>query len=259
MRRKVFFGGRGRGKRKEASGAARPRTRALDLGAPRLRCGAHSRPQANLRKLQDLMALPPRLVEEWKELLESRAPESRWAGLATVAPDGGPSVRMVVWRGFDPERETLWTSAHVASGKLRDLEANRRGVILTWNPEKRVQWRISCAFRADIADSWAGKFPKLAAKKPESIDRVEAWKKHGVSSRVTFYWPDPGQPMTEQLAERYRKSVELHREDPSEPSDRFVVLEGKVIQVDRLELCEPFHKRSIFRATSNWAEELITA
>jgi pyridoxamine 5'-phosphate oxidase len=86
---------------------------------------------------------PLRQFERWfAEAAEVvRAPEA--AAVATAAPDGAPSVRMVLLKRFDERGFVFFT--HYDSRKGRELEANPRAALLVyWDPLGR-QVRIEGA------------------------------------------------------------------------------------------------------------------
>lgn len=60
------------------------------------------------------------------------------ACLATASPDGTPSARMVLLRGFDERGFCFYTN--LDSVKARDLEANpRAALLLHWPPDRQVR------------------------------------------------------------------------------------------------------------------------
>ena len=92
---------------------------------------------------RDVDSDPLRQFEAWfREAADVvRAPEAM--ALATAAENGGPSVRMVLLKGFD-ERGFVFFSGY-ASRKGRELEANpRAALLLYWDPLGR-QVRIEGA------------------------------------------------------------------------------------------------------------------
>jgi pyridoxamine 5'-phosphate oxidase len=62
------------------------------------------------------------------------------AAVATATPDGRPSARMVLVKGFDPEGLVFFTN--YGSRKAGELEANRRAALLFHWPELGRQVRI---------------------------------------------------------------------------------------------------------------------
>lgn len=81
-----------------------------------------------------------RWFAEAAEVVE--APEAM--ALATAAPDGAPSLRMVLLKGFDERGLVFFT--HYTSRKGRELEANPRAALLFhWSPlgrQVRVEGKV---------------------------------------------------------------------------------------------------------------------
>src|ERR671926_434574 len=71
-----------------------------------------------------------------------RAPEAM--ALATATPEGAPSVRMVLLKGFDEPGLVFYS--HYTSRKGRELEANPQAALLFhWSPlgrQVRVEGRV---------------------------------------------------------------------------------------------------------------------
>lgn len=203
--------------------------------------------------------IPDTIISEWTDLLEDAHPESRFVTLATVGLDGSPRARIVGWRGFDAERGSIWLSADAASEKMKELESDPRGVVVAWDRRRRAQWRIRCDFRAALSPEWEERYARLGAQPVAIIGRQEAWRRHGENSKVTFYWPEPGQPLREEHQRVYAKSLERCRREASlAVPERFVVLEGVIREMERLELVHPAHRRSLFRRDEEWAEQAVT-
>jgi pyridoxamine 5'-phosphate oxidase len=86
---------------------------------------------------RDLLPDPLAQFGAWYE----QAPELRDAmALATAAPSGAPSVRMVLLKGFDEQGFTFHTS--YASRKGRELEANPQAALLFHWREQGRQVRV---------------------------------------------------------------------------------------------------------------------
>jgi pyridoxamine 5'-phosphate oxidase len=86
--------------------------------------------------LADLDADPLRQFEAWYREVEGvvRAPEAM--ALATAAPDGAPSVRMVLLKGFGADGFAFFSGYE--SRKGRELSANPRAALLFyWDPVGR--------------------------------------------------------------------------------------------------------------------------
>jgi pyridoxamine 5'-phosphate oxidase len=115
----------------------------------------HDRP---LRRV-DLTADPLVQFHRWFEEASAavRAPEA--AAIATATADGVPSVRMVLFKGFDEDGIVFHT--HATSRKGRELEANPRAALLFyWDPlgrQVRIEGRVERVPDADSDAYFAGR------------------------------------------------------------------------------------------------------
>jgi pyridoxamine 5'-phosphate oxidase len=77
--------------------------------------------------------------------------------LATATPDGRPSARMVLLKGFDAGGFTFFTSYE--SRKGRELEANPRAALLFHRPGRqvRVEGRVERVPREESDAYWASR------------------------------------------------------------------------------------------------------
>jgi pyridoxamine 5'-phosphate oxidase len=89
----------------------------------------------------DLQRDPRAQFADWfEDAAQNGQPEAEAMALATVGPDGAPSARMVLMKGFD-ERGILFFSNY-ASRKAVELEANPRAALLFHWPAVGRQVRI---------------------------------------------------------------------------------------------------------------------
>ncbi|HZS31620.1 MAG TPA: pyridoxamine 5'-phosphate oxidase [Gaiellaceae bacterium] len=89
-------------------------------------------PEAELRR-PDLAADPLEQFGRWFAEAEAAVDVPEAMALATAAPDGSPSMRMVLLKGFG-ERGLVFHT-HYTSRKGRELEANPRAALLFhWSP-----------------------------------------------------------------------------------------------------------------------------
>lgn len=68
--------------------------------------------------------------------------------VATLAADGSPQARTVVLRGFDAEGRVLWFHTDGRSPKLAQISRDGRVALHWYDPEARLQIRISA--RAEV-------------------------------------------------------------------------------------------------------------
>lgn len=183
-------------------------------------------------------ALPP-----WRPLLrgarqrEGRSPQARWLQLATVAADGTPRVRTLVFRGWAAATQ-LDLLSDGRSGKLGELEL-QPAVELCWLlPRARCQFRLR------------GVRLILPAEQ-EPQERLRHWRTLTPAGRALWGWPEPGVPLDVGAG----FPVELAEETPM-PA-HFVVLRFTVQQVDLLELNGHPHRRRRWQASQDWREEQL--
>jgi pyridoxamine 5'-phosphate oxidase len=90
---------------------------------------------------QDLTDDPLALFAQWfEEAAEHGALEPQAVALATATPEGAPSARMVLMKGFDERGVSFFTS--YASRKGGELEANPQAALLFHWPQLGRQVRI---------------------------------------------------------------------------------------------------------------------
>jgi pyridoxamine 5'-phosphate oxidase len=89
----------------------------------------------------DVDADPVRQFETWlKQAVAASLPEPNAMTLSTATPDGQPSARMVLLKGFAASGFTFFTNYE--SRKSRELTANPRAALLFFWPELQRQIRI---------------------------------------------------------------------------------------------------------------------
>lgn len=182
------------------------------------------------------VSLPP-----WRPLLrgarqrEGRSPTARWLQLASVAADGTPRVRTLVFRGWaSPAALDLLTDGR--SDKASELAA-RPAVEICWLlPRARCQFRLR------------GLLQCLPPAEADS-ERERHWRSLSPGARAVWGWPPPGRP---------RQPEALF---PAELPDgtllpaHFQLLRITVDQVELLELGPQPHRRRRWRQVTGWREE----
>jgi pyridoxamine 5'-phosphate oxidase len=118
--------------------------------------------EAELRR-DDLASEPLEQFRHWFAEASAALQVPEAMALATAAPDGAPSVRMVLLKGFD-ERGLVFYSHH-ASRKGRELEANPRAALLFhWPPlgrQVRVEGEVG-RVPAEESDTYFATRPRSA-------------------------------------------------------------------------------------------------
>ncbi|MFM1813125.1 MAG: hypothetical protein RLZZ336_2063 [Cyanobacteriota bacterium] len=181
-------------------------------------------------------ALPP-----WRPLLraarerEGRSPAARWLQLATVATDGTPRVRTLVFRGWaGPAALDLLTDGR--SAKTGEL-AHQAAVELCWLlPKARNQYRLRGMLLSLVPDQL-------------HRERRQHWARLTPGGRALWGWPQPGAPLDRDGP----FPVELPDEAPI--PGHFVLLRIAISQVELLELTGTPHRRRRWLAAQQWREQ----
>lgn len=182
--------------------------------------------------------LPP-----WRPLLrgarerEGRAPSARWLQLATVAVDGTPRVRTLVFRGWaGPAELDLLTDGR--SAKPAELH-HHNAVELCWLlPRARSQFRLR------------GRLATLAAD-ADAQERQRHWQALSPGGRALWGWPEPGAPLEPSAAFPHQ----LSDDTPMPP--HFQLLRIGLHQVELLELTDHPHRRRRWGVEGGWQEEAL--
>ena len=178
-------------------------------------------------------ALPP-----WRQLLqgarkrEGRSPSARWLQLATVAADGSPRVRTLVFRG--------WSAA--ASLDLLTDGRSAKSAELRLNPAVEVCWLLP---KAKVQCRLRGVVQPLV---PADAALAHHWQQLTPQGRALWSWPAPGEPYSSDAT----WPEELPEQEP--PPPHFELLRVAIARVEWLDLgCHP-HRRTLWRAADGWRE-----
>lgn len=160
---------------------------------------------------------------------------ARWLQLATVAPDGTPRVRTLVFRGWaDGACLDLLTDGR--SAKAAELAAEA-AVELCWLlPRARCQFRLR------------GRRLSLPAA-IEARERQRHWRQLTPTGRSLWGWPPPGDPLDPVAA----FPQELGEDEPV--PEAFLLLRLELHQVELLELGSHPHRRRRWCADTGWRED----
>lgn len=183
-------------------------------------------------------ALPP-----WRPLLraarqrEGRSPAARWLQLATLAADGTPRVRTLVFRGWGaPAALDLLSDGR--SAKAAELAA-QPAVELCWLlPRARAQFRLR------------GRVEALAAEQL-ARERLRHWQALSPSGRALWGWPAPGAPL--EAGAPFPAALA----DDTPLPEHLLLLRIALAQVELLELTGHPHQRRRWRLDTGWREEAL--
>ena len=187
------------------------------------------------------MRMTPEVLPPWRLLLraarqrEGRNPQARWLQLATVAADGSPRLRTLVFRGWaGPAQLDLLTDGR--SAKRAELQAEPRVELCWLLPKARAQFRLR------------GHCLTLNAE-AERLARQQHWQQLRPEARALWGWPPPGAPLDAAAA------FPAALADGTPVPDCFAVVRIALEQVEWLELTGVPHQRRRWRADSGWQEE----
>lgn len=172
-------------------------------------------------------------------------PYSRYVQLATIDPEGLPTNRTVVFRGFLEQTNQLQFITDTRSQKYSHLQQKPWGEICWYFTKTREQFRI------------AGNFALITSQESNS-DLLKArkimWQNISDSARIQFAWANPGEV-------RETTSEAFNPDPPSEkqPVDNFCLLLLKPKKVDHLELRGNPQNRYLYelRSDNTWEEKAI--
>lgn len=152
-------------------------------------------------------------------------PYAKYFQMATVKPNGRPSNRTVVFRGFLGETADVTMVTDLRSGKVGEIRANPGGEFAWYFPESREQFRISGNLTVVAHDS-----AEMQAQ------RRAAWKNMSTNGRAQFAWPVPGFPrLDEDFPDAFDVPEDVIADDDA-PVDNFCLVVMNVEEVDHLSL-----------------------
>ena len=179
--------------------------------------------------------LPP-----WRPLLkaashrEGRSPMGRWLQLATIAADGSPRVRTLVFRGWrDGQTLELFTDSR--SAKAQELVHDHRLEVCWLLPKARCQFRLR------------GHALQMEAHDQDHREDTH-WQQLRPEARALWGWPEPG-ALKEPNA-NFPSAIA----DGTPTPENFLLLSLEITQVELLELTNSPHRRRRWLAEDGWIE-----
>ena len=150
-----------------------------------------------------------------------QSPQVRFVQLATIRETGRPAVRTLVFRGFLGETHQLTFATDGRSVKAAELEQSPCAEACWYFHLTREQFRFTGTISSISADT---------SDRALREARLEVWRDMSDESRLTYTWPDPGQPRIP-LA-----PFPTLAPDPLDPLPHFCLLVLEIREVDHLEL-----------------------
>jgi pyridoxamine 5'-phosphate oxidase len=182
--------------------------------------------------------LPP-----WRPLLraarqrEGRGPQARWLQLASVARDGSPRVRTLVFRGWaGPAQLDLLTDSR--SAKAEELGHEPRLELCWLLPKARCQFRLRGALQ-------------MLAAEAAAAAQQQYWQQLRPEARALWGWPAPGEPL--QRSGPFPAALA----DGTPLPKSFQLLRIALVQVELLELSGVPHQRRRWCAADGWREQAL--
>ena len=184
------------------------------------------------------MSLPP-----WRSLLrgarqrEGRSPGVTWLQLATIAEDGTPRVRTLVFRGWSSRGE-LELLTDVRSEKSSQLLSQPK-VELCWLFRKaKEQFRLRGTVLLVTAE-----------QEPEAL--LDHWQRLSSSGRMVWAWPSPGDPFDAQGP--WPQQVA----DDEPISSHLLIMRVVLERVEQLDLKPHPHLRRSWELRDGWCEQRL--
>jgi len=184
------------------------------------------------------MSLPP-----WRPLLKAaqqrdgRSPSVRWLQLATIATDGTPRVRTLVFRGWHTDSALLLFS-DARSDKIEDLRHQPAAEVCWLFAKAKQQFRLRGVIR------------QLTSEQDPAFT-THCWRTMRDGGRALWSWPQPGAALD--LDADFPSQVPEHAEPPS----HFWVLSLQVAEVELLDLTQHPHRRSRWCVADRWLEHRL--
>ncbi len=158
---------------------------------------------------------------------------SRWMQLATVAQDGKPKVRTVVFRGWHG-KNTLYFLSDSRSEKADEISKTPDVEICSLLVNSLCQFR----FRG-----------KAQINQNEFAQKC--WDSLTPEVKSLWFLPDPGKPLLK--SDKGSKSIQNNYLMPH----NFIVILVDLSLVELLEIKNFPHKRMVWKANQNWKLEYI--
>ena len=190
------------------------------------------------------------MLAPWRSPLSSAIhrnrskPYSRYFQLATITPDGYPSNRTVVFRGFlDDDTNRLKIITDARSAKIQDIEHQSIGEICWYFTKTREQFRILGTLQLVTPQE-----TDLNLQKARKI----TWHNLSDPARSQFAWPNPAQAAVDKSA------FDVEPPDPNAPLNNFCLLLLAAQKVDHLQLKSDPQQRCLYNQKDNvWHTQAV--
>lgn len=165
-----------------------------------------------------------------------REPQSRYLQLATVAADGSPRNRTVVFRGFAENSDDLLVVTDTRNEKVGELLAEPRAELCWYFAITREQFRIRA--QCEVLDG---------TTEASQSQRLALWALLSDAAAEQFFWARPGEEV----------GVSGDLPITPEPPAHFVGLRFTPEAVDHLVLKKPQQRTRYQMAGGQWVSEAV--
>lgn len=146
--------------------------------------------------------------------------------VATIGPDGAPSLRTVVNRGFDAESRILRFHTDARSSKLAEMRADPRTSVHVYDPRAKIQLRMQTLASIHVDDGL----------------RQAAWEATRDFSRECYrVLPAPGDSLAQPTEVAFQSS-----QSGEEGVENFVAVSLAIQTLEWLYLAHQGHRRARF-------------
>ena len=145
--------------------------------------------------------------------------------LATIDNNNLPQIRSVVLRSINRPKREIWFHSDIRSSKISDLNNNKDASFLIYDPKNKFQIRLLTTIKMHHND-------------PIS---TQAWNNLKPMSKICY---QISQAPGTQLSDPFKVTNTPERNN--EGRDNFVVLVGKILEVEWLYLHHKGHRRAKF-------------
>ena len=167
--------------------------------------------------------------------LSRSQPQARYLQLATISPQGFPTNRTVVFRGFFEDTNQLKIITDSRSEKIAHLTYFPWAEACWYFSKTREQFRLKC--QVTIVKS-------TDTEKNLTKERILTWQSLSDAARWQFAWAHPGKPRGENISD-----VDSDAISNTEPLDNFYLLLLNPQQVDYLKLRGEPQNRYLYELT----------
>lgn len=178
-------------------------------------------------------------------------PQARYFQLATVASDGKPHNRTVVFRGFSDRSNRLKIVTDARSDKIVQLQHQPWGEACWYFAKTREQFRLAGPLQV-VTNLTA----PAAAEVPDLLqERIQTWQALSDNARLQFAWPQPKGDRATDL-----DAFAPEPPDAEAPPETFALLLLAPQQVDRLALRGNPQNRWLYAlnaASGQWSERAV--